>query len=238
MLKWNTPGLKWNSPGLKWNGTAATPRKMSKTKATVDFSHYSAADLAPKAQNIHDKMTENAATFASPPVTMANLQAAITDYMIKMGAKSSRATADYIAANNARDTLEGMLADLGAYVNSVAKGDPAVVALSGFPFYDTAHVVDTTPPAAPADVRLSPGDVSGSIIVRFKPDRPRSMNEVQTCSGDPSLDANWHDAGTFSGGRADLAGLTVGAMLWVRVRTCGIKGVMGQWSDPAKITVV
>jgi hypothetical protein len=29
-----------------------------------------------------------------------------------------------------------------------------------------------------------------------------------------------------------------GTVIWVRVRTVGLKGVMGTWSDPAKIMVV
>jgi hypothetical protein len=28
------------------------------------------------------------------------------------------------------------------------------------------------------------------------------------------------------------------AIIWVRVRTVGLKGVMGAWSDPAKLMVV
>jgi hypothetical protein len=64
------------------------------------------------------------------------------------------------------------------------------------------------------------------------------MNEVWICTGDPNVEANWHLAGTFSGGKAILTGLTPGATLWVRVRTVGLKSVMGAWSDPAKIMVV
>jgi hypothetical protein len=32
--------------------------------------------------------------------------------------------------------------------------------------------------------------------------------------------------------------ITAGPVLWVRVRTAGLQGVMGAWSDPAKIMVV
>ncbi len=45
-------------------------------------------------------------------------------------------------------------------------------------------------------------------------------------------------AGLFSGGTALLTGFTPGTTVWVRVRTAGIKGVMGAWSDPAKIMVI
>jgi hypothetical protein len=54
----------------------------------------------------------------------------------------------------------------------------------------------------------------------------------------PNVEANWHEAGLFGGGKAVLSGIVPGTTLWVRVRTAGIKGVMGAWSDPAKIMVV
>jgi hypothetical protein len=45
-------------------------------------------------------------------------------------------------------------------------------------------------------------------------------------------------AGMFSGGKALLGGITPGTVVWVRIRTAGIKGVMGAWSDPARLMVV
>ena len=52
------------------------------------------------------------------------------------------------------------------------------------------------------------------------------------------LAENWKPAGMFSGGKANLSGFTPGTVIWVRVRTVGLKGVMGAWSDPAKLMVV
>ena len=42
----------------------------------------------------------------------------------------------------------------------------------------------------------------------------------------------------FSGGKAHLNGHTPRSTEWVRVRTAGLKGLMGDWRDPAKIMVV
>ena len=70
---WDQPGLTFDS-ALSWDAAAAPPRKtMNKTKANIDFSNYTHAELSPIAQTIHDDMTANAATFATPPVTMAAL---------------------------------------------------------------------------------------------------------------------------------------------------------------------
>ena len=237
-LTWDSPGLKWDAPGVTWDGVEASQKHMSNIKAIIDFTGYTAADLGPVAQTIHDKMTANAATFPTPPLTMPELATLIGTLSTTLAAKASRATAATIAFNIARHELEGALSAVGGYVNQVAKGDAVIVEKSGVPSYDTAHTPDTAPPAAPTDLRLRQGDLSGQVVARYHPGRQKSMNEVQTCTGDPNVEANWHFAGMFSGGKATLAGIAPGTNLWVRVRTAGIKGVMGAWSDPAKIMVV
>jgi hypothetical protein len=237
-LYFDSPGVTFDS-GLSWDSSGSTPsKKMPNTKAILDFSGYPGGDLVPLAHTIHDAMTTNAATFPNPPVMMANLATLITDYEQKLAAKTSRATTDIHAANDARDALETALSSLAGYVNSVAKGDGTIVDLSGIPSYVTGHAVDTTAPPPPASLTLRQGDVSGSVVARYQPGRSPSMNEVQTCTGDPSVDANWHTVGMFSGGKAELTGIAPKTDLYVRVRTCGLKGAMGNWSDLAKITVL
>ena len=49
------------------------------------------------------------------------------------------------------------------------------------------------------------------------------MNQVQSCIGDPNVEANWKDAGMFSGGKATISGIAPGATVRVRVRTAGLK---------------
>ncbi len=112
-LTWDTPGLTWDS-GLTWDGVAPSTRKtMNNTKASIDFSSYTAAELGPVAHTIHDKMAANAVTFATPPVPMATLQTQVTTYDAKLIARASNAKTDVIAFNEARDTLEESLGVLG-----------------------------------------------------------------------------------------------------------------------------
>lgn len=211
---------------------------MNTTKAIIDFSDYTDGNLGPTAQHIHDAMTTNAATFTTPPVTMPALATLISTYATKLAARASRSTADRIAFNTARTGLEDALGKLGGYVNAIANGDPAIVEASGFPAYDTAHPADTSPPAAPTNLRVTLGDLSGSINVRYRSARQPSTNEIQTNTGDPNNEAGWHTVGIFQGQKAVLSNLTPGGCVWVRVRTVGLKGVMGAWSDPAEIRVV
>ena len=245
LLTWDTPGLTWDS-GATWDGVEASPpppsptkrKAMNNTKAIIDFSSYTAAELGPIAHNIHDKMVDNATTFTAPTVTMATLLTEVTDYDAKLIARASRASTDILAFNTARDELEASLASLGGYVNGIAKGDPVIVDKSGFPSYNTAQVIDTSAPAGPADLRLKHGDLPGTLVARYKPDRQPNTNEVQANTADPNNEADWHTKGMFLGGRADLDGFTPGIVVWVRVRTVGLKGVMGAWSDPAQIRVL
>ncbi len=235
---WDQPGQTFDSGGT-WDGAGATKKStaMPYTKAIVNFSQYKDGELGGVAQYVHDQMTANAATFATPPVTMAALQTLVTDYLTKYGAKASRSTADRIAFDAAREALEDALARLGNYVNDLAQGDPAVVEKSGIPSYETTHAADPTPPPAPTNLRLKRGAVSRSVVARWKSQRPTASHEVQINTGNPNTEADWNAAGIFQGQRAELADLTIGAHLWVRVRTVGLRGVMGDWSDPAEVIV-
>lgn len=208
------------------------------SKAVIDFTGYTADALAPVAEETYVKLSANAATFPSPAVTMLILRGLIDDYNLKLANRASRSMADTLAFNIARHELEGALHENGVSVNQTAKGSATKVELSGYPAYQTGdNTPDTAPPAAPKDLVLRQGDLSGSIVARYHPDRDRSMNIVHSCNGDPNVEANWQLAGTFSGGKAVLSGLAPGTTVWVRVCTAGLKGVLGAWSDPAKIMV-
>lgn len=239
-LTWDTPGLTWDSPLATWDGTAAANpiKRMTNTKAIIDFSGYTAAELGPLAQHIHDEFVANVAVFATPVVTMPVFATLIANYNAKLAARESRAPADIIEFNNAREALEAALNRLGNYVNDVAQGDPLIVEQSGFPGYVTARSADTSAPAAPESLRLRHGDVSGTILGRYKTQRQPSTNEVQLNAGNPNTESDWRMAGIFQGQKAELSGLTPGTKVWVRVRTVGLKGVMGAWSDAAQIMVI
>ena len=233
-----TANLTYDS-SISWDAVTASPRRtMNNIKAIIDFSNYTAPELSPAAHTIFDSLTLNAASFPTLPVTLLVLGAQIETYDEKLAARVSRAKRDVIAFNEARAVLEDSLTQLGNYVNIVAKGNPMLVGLSGFPSYDTSRTPDTSPPAAPTNLRLSQGELTGSFVARYKPERSPSTNEVQTCTGDPNNAADWHTKGMFRGGRAELDGFTPGTVVWVRVRSVGLKGVMGAWSDPAQIRVL
>lgn len=206
-------------------------------KAITDFTGYVGPALVSTAQIIHDAIEEAKAKFEKVPLTMADFQLNITACDKAYNKKASKATADINAFNLARATLEGNCSQLGSYVNTVAQGDETIVIASGIPSYETSNTPDYSAPAAPTKLTVRQGDVSGQIIARYRPARSPSMNEVQTCAGDPTVEANWKTYGMFSGGKATLEGFTPATTLYVRVRTAGLKGVVGDWTDAVKIIV-
>lgn len=207
-------------------------------KAITDFSGYAGAALLPAAQTIHDRLAANPAIFTDPPVDPEALALILLSYEQALAKKSSRATEDFIAFEAVRATLEGALGEDGAYVNIIAKGDPVIVGKSGYPSYETKTTPDYSAPGAPANVVVRQGTVSGSFVCRFRPVRRRMPNEVWTCTGDPNVESNWKLTGIFSRGKANLTNFEPGATVWARVRTIGLNGINGAWSDPAKIMVV
>lgn len=211
---------------------------MNTMKAVTDFTRHLAADMAMVAGRIHEGMSTHAATFPGPSVSMAELGALVEDYKAKLSARASRAAADVLALKVARVALNSALGKLGGYVNGVAQGDPGIVGQSGFPSYSTSRTPDLSAPAAPQNLRLKHAGPIGSIQARYRAARRPSMNEVQVCTGNPNEEAAWRTAGMFQGQKVTLTGLTPGTIVWVRVRTAGLRGKMGSWSDPAEIMVI
>ncbi|MBL9113447.1 MAG: hypothetical protein JNJ83_00455 [Verrucomicrobiaceae bacterium] len=238
-LRWDTNGLTWDS-GSTWDEQQSNNRKskLMNTKAVTYFGDYTEASLSPVSRAIHTALTANAATFGTLPVTLVALDALIDDYDTKLAAKADKSKSSTVAFRVARENLEEALNKLGNHVNNVAEGDPVIVTESGFPSYNTNHTPDENPPAAPTNVRLSYGKVTGTLVVRYKTDRSPSMNEIQLCTGDPMNEAAWQGVGFFQGGRAQLSDLTAGAIVWVRIRTLGLKNTVSDWSDPAQIRMV
>jgi hypothetical protein len=214
------------------------PPSIAITKAAIDFTGYSGGALIPAAQATHDTILANAATFPNLPTSMADLQTLITTGQNALVKKASRAIADTAAFNVARQALENALSGIGNYVNIVADGDETVILKSGFPSFQTGFSPDFSPPAAPTNLVLRHGNLSGVIVTRYRPQRTPSLNEVQTCTADPNVEVNWKTAGMFSGGKASIPGLNPGVTVWVRARTAGLKGVMRAWSEMGKIMVV
>ena len=208
---------------------------MAYYKARVDYSKESDGNLGGPAHTIHDDLVTNAATFPSLPIAMPAFLTLVEDWESALGDSLKGGVDRTTLKNNARAALEDALYRLGTYVNLVAQGDKATIDLSGFESYSTDRVQSSGGVTfIPQNVRWEDGTVSGAAVLRWRGDGKKSLYEVHTCTGDPNTEANWNYRGSFSGGRADLEGFTPGTVIWGRVRTIGLGGEVGGWSDPAQ----
>jgi hypothetical protein len=207
-------------------------------KARVDYSKDPDGALSGPSHNIHDKLVLNGATFPALPITVAAFLALVTNWDTTLGEAGKGGSDRTTLKNNARAALESALFKLGTYVNLVADGNKATIDLSGFESYNTSHTSSGGGVTfIPQNVRWEDGTAAGAANLRWKGDGKGSLYEVQTCTADPTVEANWTYRGSFSGGRADLSGFTPGAIIWGRVRKIGTGGEVGGWSDPAQIRV-
>ena len=118
---------------------------------------------------------------------------------------------------------------MGAAVESESKGDPVMLAASGYPLAG-ANVPATTPPGQVLNLSVTAGDADGSVDVQFDP-QDNVTYEVQTTTGDP-ITGPYTTRAQPTASQVNIAGLGSGTRVWVRVRAIGSKGP-GPWSDPA-----
>jgi hypothetical protein len=43
------------------------------------------------------------------------------------------------------------------------------------------------------------------------------------------VEANWKSVGLFNGGKAYFSNIVPGTLIWVRIRTYGLKNIAGDW---------
>lgn len=76
--------------------------------------------------------------FTTPPVTGADLQKAVDDFVASnAAAKASRSRNDFAKSRTDRAIVSGMLKTLGDYVDMIAKGDENIILSAGMSFTKT-----------------------------------------------------------------------------------------------------
>jgi hypothetical protein len=196
------------------------------TKVSFGFGRLSDTELDNFAQGVIDAMTGNAA-FPTPPVTLAELQTAQSDFTAKMAAAQTGGVADTAAKNNSRQSLITILRDVAAYVQIRCNNDAAILLSSGFEMQSTNRAqVELTKPLS---LSLKNG-AAGQLIARVDPVKSASMYEgrIKLSDGDwlPSV---------FTGDSQHIifGGLTRGKDYTAEVRALGGSTGQSDWSDPS-----
>ena len=211
-------------------------------KLIVTFDRLSAADFLAKSGFIIVAMTGNShypEPWAGEGLTLDQFKATFTAFQDAYHASLTRDTLKIAQRDAARQTLTDLLKRLALYLELIAQGDTAILATTG---YDLRHdIVRNTGNellSAPADFRVTHGQISGTLDVHVARLPNAGSYEVQTTQGDPAIDSNWqHAISSVTARHILIAGLTPTQSYWLRMRGINSHGG-GVWTDPVSMIVV
>ena len=196
------------------------------TKVSLSFAELSDTQLDNFAQGVIDALTGNA-TYPTPPVTLANLKAAVDDFTAKMAAAQTGGVSETAAKNNSRDILVGMLRKVATYVQLMCNDDPALLLTSGFQMQSTSRA--STPLEKPQGLSLKNGG-AGQLVARVDPVKNANMYEGRS----KAVNGDWLPS-VFTGDsrRITFSGLSPGTNYTIEVRALGGSTGQSDWSDPS-----
>ena len=130
-------------------------------------------------------------------------------------------------------SLDNLLTQLGAYVQSVANGNKNIIDSASMPVKGTA-VRTTVPPPAPDPLSDVTGPKSGEAKLKWA-SAAGAKSYVVERTLDPNDTGSWKHVGAVSK-RTYIAQNVPAGRTWFRVAAISGKG-QGPWSDPATCTV-
>jgi hypothetical protein len=199
----------------------------------IGFESLTAADFLAKAELIHRSLADHP-DFPEPwPAhvpTPTQLAEALAFYRNAYQAACSGRRGYVGPRNAARQILAGHLKRIAFHLETVARGDRALLATTGYDLRRKHHGANNRPPIAPADFRLMYSDISGALVAKARKLPTAVGYQVQLAEGDILPEINWRDAGTFrSCSHIELGGLTPGIVYRVRMRAISRHGP-GEWT--------
>src|ERR1051325_9805982 len=141
------------------------------TKVSLGFARLPDTELDNFAQAVIDAMTANT-SYPSPPVTMANLQAAKDDFTAKLAMAQTGGLADTAAKNNSRQALITLLKQVAAYVQMTCGEDVSKLLTSGFEAQSTNRA--SVQLEKPQGLTIKNG-TAGQLVARVSPVKNTNM---------------------------------------------------------------
>ncbi len=238
-------GFFYDSPtafydaGLVYDGDINPTHNIKKHKMAsfnLGLSRKNPAQLIALSELVAPKLAPTAP--ATPPVpNMAGTVATLVTVTATAKATNDTyeaAKAQLVVLKEARDAAADALraehTAVAKAVESEAKGDPVMLAASGYPLASD-NAASTQPPGQVKNFSLTAGDAAGTLDVAFDPDVLAKSYEVQITTVDP-VNGPWVTHCTPTASKCEITGQTSGQRLWGRARAIGANGP-GPWSDPA-----
>lgn len=128
--------------------------------------------------------------------------------------------------------LKDAIRNLAAFVNHKSGGDHQVIADAGFEIKQTNN--RPAPVSVPEEPKLKRTDVSGELIVSWKPVKNSRNYIVQANTKNPKSHDDWSIASFSTRSRCTLSDLKPGKTYWIRIRAIGSEG-MGPPSNVVQI---
>jgi hypothetical protein len=192
----------------------------------LGYKKYKDDPLIAFAQGVHDALIKNAGQFPNLPVSLADLQDAITDFTTKRIAAVQGSVAQTEARKAARTVLLGKLNPIALHVEGVALGNADVIRAAGF---DTkVHGYTAQSNLAKPSLYKAVNVASTKIQLRVKAQRNVRSVKVQY----RSAGGDWQDGGDFLNTKVVVVvNLTPGTMYDFRVQFIGGRTGTSDWSE-------
>ena len=212
----------------------SVPLTRKKMKAKLGLDRLSPEQKVTAVKTVRTKMTENAAIFTNPPVTMAALGALITTAEDGITAyEASAATTKLLLTQ--RDAgvaamCAGAMQEL-SYVDGKAAGNPVIIEQAGMGVRAESAPIGPMPKVQ--DLKLTISDHTGEMDWMCKPVKGVSVYILQVNRVNPDTESEWKYADSSTKSSGTLKGNAPGK-IWVRVAAKGADDQPGAWSDPAE----
>jgi len=201
----------------------------TRPRVLVSFDRAADNPLKAFADTIHLGLTGNPA-FPNPPVSLADLQTAITDFSDALVAQEQGGTLATAVKKAKRAALVALLRKLAGYVEDNCNGSLTALLSSGFTAVSTSRA--QTPVAVPFILRLLNGH-TGQLLVKLRePIAHAKCYELRYAAlGADGTPGPWQIGDLCSNSRAlALNGLTPGTTYNVQIRAIGGSTGQSDWS--------
>lgn len=200
-----------------------------KANIKLSLSKLSAIYLLALLRNVVAKLTGNV-SFPTPPVSLANM----TTKGDELEAAIEEATEGSKASKEARNLLErdvrDMLYSTAMYVRSLANGDAALLATTGFELAKQPEPIGV--PGITKELVAEPTNSKGIVELRWRRVRGAYSYRVWITDSDPNVHANWTELGITTRAGHFVPNLESYKPFWFKVSAIGSAGE-GLDSDPA-----
>ena len=174
-------------------------------------------------QEVLEHMTDNP-RFITPAPTLTEVQTALTEFVNTVGKVKYGSREDVLNKKAARATLESLMRGLASYVQSVSKGDEAIIISSGFDVSKQAAPIGPLP--MPTGIQITAGSTRGSLYISWDSIKDAHSYIVEYIEYPYAEMAAWYHIGCTRS-NATISNLTRGKQYAIKVTAIG--------SDPSRL---